>query len=319
MTTEKPSAAHPFLQSAPIVIGAGCLIAVLGFGPRSTMGFFLTPITNEYGWGREVFALAIAIQNLVWGIGQPFVGMLADRFGTARVLTGGALLYALGLALMARTSDPVTLQLTAGVLVGLGIAGSAFLLVMAAFARLLPREHAHRSASASAPRPARSASSSSRRSARASSSAYGWQTALIIMAAILMVVPILAYVVRGKPKAAPVALGQIDQSIIRRAARGLRPRLLPAAGRGLLRLRLPDRVHHRPPAALSVRHRHPGDLWRLSRIGAHRPVQHHRLDQPRACCPAGCRGAGILVVALSRPLGASSPSSSCCRRASRRR
>ena len=93
------------------------------------MGFFLTPMTSEFGWGREVFALAIAIQNLVWGVGQPFVGMLADKFGTARVLTGGALLYALGLALMAHTTDALTLQLTAGVLIGLGIAGSAFLLV----------------------------------------------------------------------------------------------------------------------------------------------------------------------------------------------
>ena len=95
--------------------------------------------------------------------------MIADRFGTARVLTGGALLYALGLALMAQTTDPLALQFTAGVLIGLGIAGSAFLLVLAAFARLLPASDAHASASASAPPPARSASSSSRRSARASS------------------------------------------------------------------------------------------------------------------------------------------------------
>src|SRR5690606_24414253 len=115
-----------------------CAIAALNFGPRSTMGFFLTPMSSEHGWGREVFALAIAIQNLVWGMGQPFVGMLADRFGTARVLSGGAALYALGLCLMARSTDPLTLQLTAGVLVGLGISGSAFPLVLAAFARFLP-------------------------------------------------------------------------------------------------------------------------------------------------------------------------------------
>ena len=213
MTTEKPSAVHPFLQSAPIVIGVGCLIAILGSGPRTTMGFFLTPITNEYGWGREVFALAIAIQNLAWGIGQPFVGMLADRFGTARVLTTGTLLYALGLVLMSRTSDPVTLQLTAGVVIGLGIAGSAFLLVMASFSRLLPenmRPIAYGLGTAAA-------SVGQFIFAPLGQSfivSYGWHTALVIMAAILMVVPILTYVVRGRPKASPVALGQLDQSII---------------------------------------------------------------------------------------------------------
>ena len=67
MTAERTEPAPRLLQSIPIVIAAGCLIAAIGFGPRSTMGFFLTPITNQYGWGREVFALAIAIQNLIWG------------------------------------------------------------------------------------------------------------------------------------------------------------------------------------------------------------------------------------------------------------
>lgn len=128
----------PRLRSVPVVVLAGCLIAAISFGPRSTMGFFLTPMSNEYAWGREVFALAIAIQNLVWGASQPVAGMLADKFGTARVLTVGAVLYAFGLALMANTSDPLSLQLTAGVLIGLGVAGSAFMLVLAAFARLLP-------------------------------------------------------------------------------------------------------------------------------------------------------------------------------------
>ena len=176
------------------------------------MGFFLTPMSSEHGWGREIFALAIAIQNLAWGAAQPFVGMLADKFGTARVLTGGTLLYALGLALMAHTSDPVTLQLTAGVLIGLGIAGSAFMLVMAAFARLLPegmRTLAYGLGTAGssvgqfifAPL------------GQAFIQAHGWQATLTIMAAIVLVIPILAYVLRGKPKAMPAAPGKADQSI----------------------------------------------------------------------------------------------------------
>jgi predicted MFS family arabinose efflux permease len=206
------TAARPFLQTVPVVLVAGCVIAIIGFGPRSTMGFFLTPMTSEFGWGREIFALAIAIQNLVWGIGQPFVGMLADRYGTARVLGVGALFYALGLALMAYTTDPVTLQLTAGVLIGLGIAGSAFLLVTSAFARLLPPElrtigFGIGTAAGSlgqfifAPL------------GQGFISAYGWQTALLIMAAILLAIPALAYAIRGKPSAQPTRAGEKDQSI----------------------------------------------------------------------------------------------------------
>jgi MFS family permease len=212
MTTVSPSLARPFWRTVPVIVVAGCLVAALSFGPRSTMGFFLTPMTTEYGWGREVFALAIAIQNLLWGIAQPFVGMLADKYGTARVLTGGALLYALGLALMANSSDPVVLQLTGGVLIGLGIAGSAFLLVLAAFARLLPEKmrtlgYGLGTAAGSvgqfifAPL------------GQGFIQAYGWQTALLIMAAMVLAIPFLAIVIKGKPKAAPVALGEKDQGI----------------------------------------------------------------------------------------------------------
>jgi MFS family permease len=213
MTLAQSAPAPSPSRAIPVVILAGCLIAAIGFGPRSTMGFFLTPITNEYGWGREVFALAIAIQNLVWGIGQPFVGMLADRYGTARVLSGGALLYALGLALMAHSGTPVALQLTAGVLVGLGVAGSAFLLVMAAFARLLP--------------PSMRTLGFGLGTAAGSVgqfifaplgqgfiSAYGWQTALTLMAGIMMVIPLLTFAVRGKPAAVPTGHGEADQTII---------------------------------------------------------------------------------------------------------
>lgn len=205
-------AAHRILRSIPVILVAGCLIAIVNGGPRSTMGFFLTPMSSEHGWGREIFALAIAIQNLAWGIGQPFAGMLADKFGTARVLTGGALLYALGLVLMSQTTDPVTLQLTAGVLIGIGIAGSAFMLVMAAFARLLPAEmrttaYGLGTAAASvgqfifAPL------------GQAYIQTHGWQATLLLMAAIVLAVPVLSFVIRGKPQAAPVGGGERDQSI----------------------------------------------------------------------------------------------------------
>jgi len=124
-----------------VIILCGCLISLLGFGPRSSFGFFLTPMSQANGWGRDVFALAFAIQNLLWGVGQPFAGAVADRFGMVRVLTVGALLYAAGLALMSYTTSPIALQTTAGVLVGFGLSGCSFNLVIAAFGKLLPERY----------------------------------------------------------------------------------------------------------------------------------------------------------------------------------
>jgi MFS family permease len=114
------------------------LIGAIGFGPRAALGLFLTPMSAANGWSREVFSLALAIQVLVWGAAQPFVGAIADRFGSARVLSAGALLYCAGLSLMAYSHTPAMLDLSAGVLTGLGIAGSSFTIVIAAFSKLVP-------------------------------------------------------------------------------------------------------------------------------------------------------------------------------------
>ena len=125
---------------AGLIILCGCAIATIGFGPRSTMGFFQQPIISANGWGRDVFSFALALQNLLWGVGQPFMGAIADRFGTLKVLWVGIFLYAAGLVGMTYATDPVTLNLTAGVLIGFGLAGSSFNLVLAAFSKLLPPE-----------------------------------------------------------------------------------------------------------------------------------------------------------------------------------
>ncbi|GGF88863.1 MFS transporter [Azorhizobium oxalatiphilum] len=123
---------------AGLIVVAGCLIAMLTFGPRSAAGLFLLPMSNDYGWGRDVFGLAIAIQNLLWGLGSPFAGAFADRYGAIRVLCGGAILYAAGLVLMAYASSPLVLHLSAGVMVGFGLSACSFNLVLAAFGKLLP-------------------------------------------------------------------------------------------------------------------------------------------------------------------------------------
>jgi MFS family permease len=121
-----------------VILVCGCLIGLIGFGPRSTFGFFLTPMTAANGWGRDVFALAMAIEMLLWGASQPFAGALADRFGAIWVLIGGALLYVAGTVWMAYATTPLEFHLSAGVLIGFGLGGCSFGLVMGAFGKLLP-------------------------------------------------------------------------------------------------------------------------------------------------------------------------------------
>jgi MFS family permease len=121
-----------------VILVCGCLINMIGFGPRSTFGFFLPPMTEANGWGRDVFALALAIEMLLWGAAQPFAGALADRFGAVWVLIGGAVLYIAGTVWMAYATTPLELHLSAGVLIGLGLGGCSFALVIGAFAKLMP-------------------------------------------------------------------------------------------------------------------------------------------------------------------------------------
>src|SRR5215210_3061859 len=119
--------------SPQLIVLCGCLVALITFGPRASAGLFQIPMTVQYGWGRDVFGLAIAIQNLLWGVGQPFAGAVADRFGAVRVICAGALLYALGLAVMAYAATPGLMHLGAGVLIGFGLSGSSFNLILGAF------------------------------------------------------------------------------------------------------------------------------------------------------------------------------------------
>jgi MFS family permease len=130
----------PHWRTPLLVIIAGCLIAMIGFGIRSVFGLFLEPMTLTHGWSRETFALAMAIQNLLWGIGVPVAGAMADRFGPMKVLSFGALLYAIGVWGMATTDSSLGLHLFGGVLTGLGIAFSAFSIALAAMAKVVGPE-----------------------------------------------------------------------------------------------------------------------------------------------------------------------------------
>ena len=134
------SPAAPSWRTPLVIIICGCAIGLLSFGPRSSLGFFVQPMGREFSWGRDVFGLALAVQNLLWGLGQPVAGAIADRFGVMRVMCVGALLYAGGLLMMRYAATPLSLDIGAGVLIGFGLSGCSFNLVLSAFSKLLPLE-----------------------------------------------------------------------------------------------------------------------------------------------------------------------------------
>ena len=101
-----------------VVLIGGSLIAVLTFGIRADFGLLMAPISSTLGWGREIFGFSLALQNLIWGISQPLAGAVADKFGSGRVLAAGGVLYAAGVALMAVSSTPGMMHLTAGLRIG---------------------------------------------------------------------------------------------------------------------------------------------------------------------------------------------------------
>ncbi|HEX4327968.1 MAG TPA: MFS transporter [Burkholderiales bacterium] len=128
-------------QRLLLYVICGGLIMGAGLGARHVQGLFLLPMTIERGFTRESFAFAIACQNLVWGLAQPGAGMLADRYGAAKVLVGGLLVYALGLWGMSAAASPGMLTLCAGLLIGCGLAGTTFGVVYGALSRLAPVAH----------------------------------------------------------------------------------------------------------------------------------------------------------------------------------
>jgi MFS family permease len=134
------TAPRPWYYSPSVIIAAGCTVAVVSFGARATMGLFTYPISEAHQWNREVYGFAMALQNLMWGVFQPIAGGFADKYGTPRVLIIGALIYAAGIALMPFSHSPGLMYLTGGLLAGVGIATTSFTLVMAAFGRLVPPE-----------------------------------------------------------------------------------------------------------------------------------------------------------------------------------
>ncbi|MDH4149251.1 MAG: MFS transporter [Betaproteobacteria bacterium] len=130
----------PNWRTPAVVLFCGGMILTIALGVRHTFGLYLQPMTADLGIGREAFAFAIAIQNLLYGISQPITGLIADKFGTARVLIGGAICYALGLYLMSVSTTGMELTLSAGLLIGASLGCSGFSIVFGVIGRAFPPE-----------------------------------------------------------------------------------------------------------------------------------------------------------------------------------
>ena len=205
------------------LIISGCILLMFAFGLRASYGLFVEPIDQANHWGRDVIGLALAIQNLVWGLVAVPAGALADRFGSARVIAGGAVLYCLGLWLTADVSSVWVLHASTGLLVGAGVAGTSFGIVLPAMARAVNPEQRQLALGVG------TAAGSMGQFLLAPLvqgliGAFGWSTALVIMSFMALSMALIAM-----PLATPAAAtshapgGDGDLSRMVKVARGHRP------------------------------------------------------------------------------------------------
>ena len=202
------------------VLACGAAIVTLSMGIRHGFGLWLQPITQEMGWTRQSFALAIAIQNLSWGLIGIFVGMVADRFGAFRVLVGGAVLYALGLAGMALSPTQTLFALTTGVLIGAAQAGTTYAVIYGVLGRQIAPEKRSWAMGVAA------AAGSFGQFLMVPVEGFlianlGWQTALLALALMVLLIAPLAYGLRepGFQGAAPTQRQQSIREALTEAVR----------------------------------------------------------------------------------------------------
>ncbi len=210
--SQSPATMQRWTPPVWLIVTCGCLIALICFGPRSAMGFFQIPMLNDTGWSFTTFGLAMAIQNLVWGIGQPIFGALADRYGAWRTLTLGGLFYAIGLYLMGTADAPIWLHLGGGVLVGLGVSAGSFGIIMSVFARNVSPENRSMvfglgTAAGSAGMFLFSPISV------AMLDKFGWSSTLLYFSALLLLVPLLAIPLAGNSSTARQADDNHEQTL----------------------------------------------------------------------------------------------------------
>ena len=182
-----------------LAIALACVLLAINFGFRSSLGLFLMPVSETFGYGREVFAFSLALQNLLWGLSQPIAGAFSDKFGTSRVVIVGTIFYSLGLYITAIADSFIGLHLGAGILIGMGISGTGLGVVLPAMARMVAPEKR-----ALALGVGTAAGSAGQflfiPVAREFLVAYGWQTALILMAIAALSMILFSPVFKGDTK-----------------------------------------------------------------------------------------------------------------------
>lgn len=173
------------LSNTTIIIMAGSLVLSLSFGVRAVFGIMLDPISETFGWSREVFSLTMAIGMLVMGLGQPFFGWIADRLGDRTALWLGFCLYLAGMLVTVYAQSPMMMHWGGGVLVGLGVSGTAFGLILPVVGRAVPEEKRSQALALTA-----ALGSIGQMSLPALSgwlvAQFGWQNALLVMTALLL-------------------------------------------------------------------------------------------------------------------------------------
>ena len=181
-----------------VVLIAGIFVGVITTGIRHSLGLYLKPMTEAYGWGREVFAFAMAAQSLMWGLAAPVMGMIAERYGSGRVIFAGGLLYALGLYLTAISTTPLMLLMTLGILIALGVSAAGFSVPLGVVGRAAGEQRrvlyigifmAGGSTGMFMMLPI----------SQALITGWGWQQALTVMALLPLAIPLLAFFLREEP------------------------------------------------------------------------------------------------------------------------
>jgi|TARA_B110000238_G_scaffold200160_1_gene249340 MFS family permease len=189
-----------------------CVLLAINFGMRASFGFFMTPISSEFGYGREIFAFSLALQNLCWGLFQPIAGAVADRFGTAKTIYVGSIAYALGLYVTATADSFWGLHIGAGILVGMGIAGTGLGVVLPALARMVSEENRGLALGLGT-----AAGSFGQLLvipvAQEFISAYGWQTTLMILAGGSLCMLLLSRPFRNDGQQSVVVSSEQDQTL----------------------------------------------------------------------------------------------------------
>ena len=196
MSVSPPVAASRAVSWTTIVIAAST-VAAIGMGVRQTMGLFLKPMTMELGIGREDFAIAIAIANLVWGFAAPFTGAISDKYGAGRVVVFGALCTAIGLLVMWDANDRAQLILS-GVFLGLGVAGAGINALVGAVSRAAPPEK-RTQAIAAIGMGSGAGILIALPYAHLLMDYVGWKTTLLVLSATCMLMLPLAFPVSGRP------------------------------------------------------------------------------------------------------------------------